>query len=166
MSQTAHTQDPAEAFEGMEADNSAVKERISGQADVIIPFGRFVSADGTQDSPHTVELPDATAKVTDGRGLGIAVADVSHQEGPTLGVNQYAVNDAVPVLRRGRIHVISEDVIAVVGAQAFVRFNAGNLGAFRGDVAGGDAVALPGARFLTVTTAINQLAVLEFFAQT
>lgn len=165
MSQLAHTQDPAEAFEGMEADNSAVKERLSGQAAVIIPFGRLVVADDVQDSPHTVVLPTATGQVTDGHALGVSVGDVSKQEGPTLGVNQYAVDDAVPVLRRGRIHVITEDAVTVVGTPAFVRFAAGtfpNLGAFRTDADTATAVALPGARFMTLA-GIGELSILEFF---
>ena len=164
MSQLSHQQDPDRAFEGMEADGSSVKERISTKAAVIIPFGRLVVADDAQDSPPTVVLPTTTGEITDGHAMGISVADVSHQEGPTLGVNEYAVNDDVPALRRGRINVISETVIAAVGAQAFVRFNAGDLGAFRGDVAAGDAVALPGARFMKLTTGVNQLTVVEFFA--
>lgn len=165
MSQTAHTQDPAEAFEGMEADNSPVKERLSGQATEIIPFGRFVSADDVQDSPHTVVLPSTSGEITDGHGLGVAVADVSHQEGPTLGVNQYAIGEAVPVLRRGRIHVIVEDAVTAVGTPAFVRFASGataNLGAFRTDADTATAVAFPGARFMTLA-GIGELSILELF---
>ncbi len=165
MSQLSHTQDPARAFEGMEADGSTVKERISTLAAEIIPFGRLVVADDAQDSPPTVVLPSTTGEITDGHAMGVSVADVSHQEGPTLGVNQYAVEDTVPALRRGRINVISEDVVAAIGTPAFVRFAAGNLGAFRTDAAGGDAVALPGARFMKITSGVNELTVLEYFAQ-
>ncbi|KKN75980.1 hypothetical protein LCGC14_0375370 [marine sediment metagenome] len=165
MSQLTHTQDPAEAIEGMEADNSAVKERISGLAIEVIPFGRFVTADDGQDSPVSVVLPSTTGEITDGHGMGIAVADVSHQEGPTLGVNQYAINDAVSILRRGRIHVIVEDAVTAIGTPAFVRFSADtfpDLGAFRTDVDTASAVALPGARFMTLAGA-GELCVLEFF---
>jgi hypothetical protein len=164
MSQTAHTQDPAVALEGMEADTSLAKERISGLATVAIPFGHFVSAEGSAENPYAVELPDATAKVTDGRGLGVAVSDVSVESDGGAG-NGYEIDDAVPILRRGRVWVISEDAVAAVGTPAFVRFAAGGggsvLGAFRTDADTASAVGLPGARFMTTSAGAGELVVLE-----
>lgn len=170
MSQTAHTQSPAVAIEGMEADCSLAKDRISGVATMEIPFGHFVSATGGGgDDPYTVELPDASAKVTDGRGLGVAIADVSIESADGTG-DGYEDDASLAIMRRGRIWVVSEDAVAAIGTPAFVRFAAGAggsvLGAFRTDADTATAVALPGARFMSTTSGTNQLALLEITPQT
>jgi len=169
MSQTAHTQDPAVAIEGMEADTSLAKERVSALAVEAIPFGHAVAVDGTAENPYTVVLPSTTGEVTDGSMLGVAVADVSIESDGGVG-SGYPIDDAVPVLRKGRVWVIAEDAVPAVGTPAFVRFAAGGggsvLGAFRTDADTASAVAWPGARFMTTTGGVNELAILEIHPQT
>lgn len=160
MSQLAHTQDPAVALEGMEADCSFAKERISALAAVAVNFGHGVVADDTGDAPFTAVLPTTTGEITDGHWLGVAVSDVSI-EATTAG--GYAVNDTMPVLRKGRVWVITEDAVTAIGTPAFCRFAAGSfavLGAFRTDADTATAVAVPGARFMSLA-GIGELVVLE-----
>ena len=122
-----------------------------GNADVItransqgaaIPFGTFVTKGAAEGQ---AVLPTASAQVTGLAGLGVTLR--SHTQPQEEG---YADGDPMPVIKKGRVWVPVEDAVTAESA-AFVRFvaaGAEQLGAFRSDADGTDAVALPGAKFV------------------
>lgn len=70
------------------------------------------------------------------------------------------------IVRKGRIWVVAETVINDITAGVFYRnANAGAdpeaLGRFRNDAAGGDAIEVPQARWVFVTSAVGEMAVIE-----
>lgn len=153
MSQTAYTQVPAPAVEGLLADISFHRDIVSGIGSEAISFGRFVSriaplAGAPADEiPPRVALPGLTTDVTGPAGIGFATNDVTLEAG-----TGWALNDAVKIMRTGRIWMLSETA-AAYGAAVFVRFAGGNEGAVRDDADTANAVALPGARFVSVLAA-------------
>ncbi len=109
----------------------------------IIPFGSFVTKGSGEG---LAVLPDATGEVTGLVGLGVVAR--SHTQPQDEG---YADKDVMPVVKKGRVWVPVEDAVEAESA-AFVRFvaeGAEQLGAFRSDADGTDAVALPNAKFVT-----------------
>ncbi len=127
------------------------KINTSGAA---IGFGLFVTKGSTDGS---AVLPDATGEVTGKVGLGVTVRTLHIVSG-----TGYADKGAMSVIKKGRVYVqVEDDVIAETAA--FVRFVAGDgeqLGAFRSDADTADAVALPGAKFVTDASA-GGIAVLD-----
>lgn len=106
-----------------------------------IPPGVFVTKGGNEGE---AVLPDATGDVTGLVGLG--VVGRSNTQAQDEG---YADGDPMPIIKKGRVWVPVEDGVTAETA-AFVRFvaaGAEQLGAFRSDADGGDAVALSGAKF-------------------
>jgi hypothetical protein len=167
MAQLSYTQFPDVALEGMVADtqlNKDIVSKIAGASEVI-PYGHLVVQDSAENDA-VVKLPTVTAEVTDGRAIGVAISDVSREASAIGGSANtgYGEEDAVPVLRRGRIWVITEDAVTVVGTPAFARFASGGggtvLGAFRTDADTATAVALPGATFRS-TAGAGELVLLE-----
>ena len=167
MSQTAYQNFPDAAFEGLRADSGAV-DIVSRLAEVIVPFGKLVVA-STGQSEDLAKLPTATADITT-KGLvhGIAIADPSKEGAAADLFGQYAVDQAIPVMRKGRIFVIAEDEVTDLDKPVFVRFaDAGgsppdaSLGSFRTDLDVADAVELPQARWRSRTVGTFQLAILE-----
>lgn len=155
------------AFTAVGTTNCSVATIILNEANV--PFGVLVSLDdaGQQSSDlsgrRLVHLPQTGTDVTArGTALGVALhtqAVENALSGESLG---YSPESAVSILRRGRVYVQVEDAV-VEGAQAFVRHVAGageQLGAFRSDVDGSDASALPGA-YYRKSAGAGELAVLE-----
>jgi hypothetical protein len=119
-----------------------------------IPFGVFVTK-GANEGEAVV--PDATGEVTGLVGLGVVLRSHTQPQG-----EGYADGDPMPVMKKGRVWVPVEDAVTAETA-AFVRFVAGTgeqLGAFRSDADGTDAVALPGAKFVTDAGA-GELALLD-----
>jgi hypothetical protein len=106
---------------------------------------RASPADGVEQCAH----PNATADVT-ARPQGIVVRDQTRKN--TTG---YETNDAVRVLRRGKIWVQVENAVTA-DAAAFCRFASGGggsvLGSFRSDADTATAVAFPTAVFRTSTS--------------
>lgn len=122
--QTAVAIDPVAGSPGLEYDDS-FSDVVSWIATVAIPFGVLVyeSAEGK------ATLPTATGNVTAGR-CGIALIDHNKASG-----DGYAIGDAVRVMRRGRVWVLTEEQLAF-GDTLFSRFAAGTgtqKGAFRND---------------------------------
>lgn len=134
-----------------------------GQADVItrinaygdtIPFGVFVTKGAAE---REAVLPDASAEVTGTVGLGVTLR--SHTQPQDEG---YADGDPMSVIKKGRVWVPVEDAVTAE-SEAFVRFvaaGAEQLGTFRSDADGTDAVALPGAKFVSDAEA-GELALLD-----
>ena len=118
-----------------------------------VPFGVLVVEDTTSLSDERAHLPQATGDITTvGKVAGIAIHNhgVEQNKG---GINNlgYEPQSAMNVLREGRAVVRVEDAV-VKGGLPFVRFVAGageQLGAFRSDADGADAVALPNASYKT-----------------
>ena len=150
--------DPDRAREGSLADiqNGYI---VTGIADDPIEPGRVVIANGDD---KTMRLPAAAIDITGSIVGGIAMLDASVE--PTSGTNPlYPPESAFPVVRKGRIWCRSEDVIAAPGP-VYVRFQNGSGTNPIGRVSGtthADKGLLAGARWLTKTTAVNQLALLE-----
>lgn len=124
-----------------------------------IPVGVVVCYDTTAGKPpKAVRSPAATGDVTTLNGVaGITQWDPSYPEPP------YRIGALLPVLRKGRIAIISETALAS-HTTPFVRFalvGAGNiLGGLRADADAGNAVAAP---YLTVVqgAAIGGVAIVE-----
>jgi hypothetical protein len=152
MSQTVFNTVEAVAHEGMIADvgmDNTVYTGVVNDTNGAVLFGRFVRI-LTAGNPPTVELPNATGEVTGDSGFGIVVAEKT-LEGPGGTFAGHPDGAVIPVLRKGRIWVKSEDAVAAAPQPAFVRFtaDANPIGGFRTDADTAEAVALPGARFLT-----------------
>lgn len=119
-----------------------------------ITFGHLVVWDvsGGADSKTQCRLPSTTGEVTVA-SLGVAAKDQSRRHG-----TDYAVNEPVKVLRRGRIRV-QVDQTVVRGDPVFARFGAGGgagvgpVGSFRKDADTNGAVQLPGASYVVGGTA-------------
>lgn len=126
-----------------------------------LPYGVGVVADPRAAvSGEQCRLPRLTGEVTAGTFLGITKCDTMRESNSGNGYTNFA---AVSILRKGRIKVQVEDAVAE-GGQVFCRFTdpstSYGLGSFRSDADTSDAVAVPGAMFLTAASA-NGLAVVE-----
>ncbi len=126
-----------------------------------MPAGIFVAYDAADDA---VKIPALAAQVTT-TGCGFVKKDVAteRQQGQTV---DYPAKAGVTVMRRGRMFVTTED-LSTYGGQVFVRITANGagklqLGAVRSDGDGGNAIALPGCRFIR-TLAATGLTELEYF---
>ena len=121
---------------------SDIVTRLNAQGDVV-PFGVFVTKGAAEGQ---AALPTASAQVTGPVGLGVTLR--SHTQPQNEG---YADGDPMSVIKKGRVWVPVEDAVTAE-SEAFVRFvaaGAEQLGAFRSDADGTDAVALPGAKFVS-----------------
>lgn len=115
-----------------------------------VAFGIGVVADPRESTPATqCRLPRLTGEITAGTFLGIAAADTSLPNDDGLG---YEHQKSARIHRDGEIWVLTEDA-CVKGGQVFCRFAdptvAFGLGSFRSDADTADAVAVPGAMFMT-----------------
>ncbi len=81
------------------------------------------------------------------------------------GIAKYENGVAVPVLTKGRIWVLAEDAVTSLDDSVYLRHTANGAvnvsGRFRTDADTARADQISNARWLSLTTAINQLAVLE-----
>ena len=146
--------------------NCSVVENIPNEAGInfglcVVQDTGAIAAGGDDNLAH---LPTLVTQITDtNRALGVTVRTQALEQARINANNLgYPIASAMSVLRRGRIWVITEDAV-VARAQAFVRCVATapeRLGAFRGDVDGTDAGALPGTRF-KLTSGIGGLNILE-----
>ncbi len=126
-----------------------------------MPAGIFVAYDAADDA---VKIPALAAQVTT-TGCGFVKKDVAieRQQGQTV---DYPAKSGVTVMRRGRMFVTTED-LSTFGGQVFVRITANGagklqLGAVRSDGDSGNAIALPGCRFIR-TVAATGLTEIEYF---
>lgn len=160
MSQLAYQQDPNVAIEGMLVDLGP-KELRTAIANEAIAFGLAVTREAggaADDRPPRAGLPDAAADITGGVFLGIARADTTiEQAAVPIG---YAIDQEFAYVRSGKVWVNAVTVVAL-GDGLFIRHTTQDFGSSRNDVAGGDASRVPGASFRSVTTAINNLAIVE-----
>lgn len=164
MPQTSVDDVNAIGFEGLIYDIAQERDIISKLSAVAAITPGHLGVWKATNADTVVVLPVLTTDVTDGTAWGVAIADTSRQTNAAQTGADYLDEEAVPLMRKGRIWVISEDAVATVGLPAFVRFSATGgekLGAFRTDADTADAVALPGATFRSTTAGAGELVILE-----
>lgn len=147
--------DLEKAIEGGLAD-AGHHDMVTRYADAAILFGRGLATAG----PDKSALPAATGFVFD----GISVMKHKAQDNSTNQA-QYDANEAISTLRRGRIWVLAEQVVTSVNDPVYLRHTANGgttaPGRFRIDADTANADQITQARWLTTTTAADELALLE-----
>lgn len=152
---------PAWSYPGQLADNMQVRDFLSMLAVVAaLPYGRCVIRDATNTlgfDQLACKLPASAADInTPGSVCGIVAADQARAQDPSVAVATYPINSAVPVLKAGRIVVLSETAV-VDGQPAYVRHTANGglnkIGGFRADSDGGTAERMPNAIWIGDTSA-------------
>jgi hypothetical protein len=128
--QLAYNTEPAAGRIGQLSD-SGENDIVSRYSAAAIPFGRFVVFDTVGGK---VKLPSAATDIVDSGSYakleGVAIEDpsVESKSANILGVAginapAHAIADAIPVLKRGRVIVWSEQAVAPTDA-VFVRYTA------------------------------------------
>lgn len=144
MSQTTVNDHPLRAYEGMLAqalqiggvDSAIASGRVlygkaCGRADADVALG--TNATGAQEC----QALDAT----NSNFIGVALADVSREQPDGQAYGSYEHEDTVPVLRKGRVWVVSADAVDDLTKSVFVRnanegaLPAAALGSFRATTA-------------------------------
>jgi hypothetical protein len=157
MAQSSMTANPAIGQAGTFANNVDTTT-IQRVANGTIPPGTYVVI--TADDDSTCENPDTSAEVagdaTTARGLGIAMLD--HKRTTA----NYSAGDTVTIMTYGEIWVATE-TSSTAGLRPFVRFTAGGeqIGGFRHDADTNEAVALPGAVWLSTQGSAAGLAIVK-----
>lgn len=113
-------------------------------ADMLV--ARLVVPGASDDS---CKVPAASGDVA--KALGVTVYLAFEQFPAEDGTNEIEQNDVAQIAFKGDVWVDVEDAVTA-GDQPFVNFQNGNEGQFRSDAAGGDAEAVPNARYLTSTS--------------
>lgn len=139
MPQLSVADEPGQAYEGKVQNGGSLPTSIvSGIAASLIYFGKAVgSANADLGLPKTVAL--LAAGVT---FQGIAIADPSIEQIPGNDFGSFADETGVPVMRKGRIWVVSADAVDDLSKGVFVREAtpggsppADSLGSFRATAA-------------------------------
>lgn len=174
MAQTSYSINiPAVSYPGQPVDIMEARDRLSALAvAAALPYGVLAVHDLTNTGDFTqlaAKLPSAAADITVvGSALGFVVADQARAQDPSVSPAQYPQNSAVPLARKGRIWVLSEQA-ANDGDPVYIRYaatvNGSQLGAVRADAdvvsSANHAAALPGAVFRGTTSGAG-FAVVEF----
>jgi hypothetical protein len=135
--QTAVSDNPEQVFEGMVQSGAFSNEIVSRVAKAEIYFGKGVVRDSAAEvilGSQNVDLPATSGEAA--ALEGIAIADTS-KEKTADDYTSYAAKESVPVMRRGRIWVVSADVVDDLSKGVYVRFQnggasyEGSLGSFR-----------------------------------
>lgn len=124
-------------------------------AEEVIPPGRLITSVGATIDLGVL-LPTTAAGVTTAGAVGISMFNTAKSEE----TSDYAENEPLTRIVKGRVYVLAEDVVDD-GAPVYVRFQGGTLGRFRSDSDSGDAALLPGACFRGTTAAADELVVVE-----
>ncbi len=144
------------AFAGLIADGMQPKDvvsKVNVVAAVLLGYLVSLGADGDD----SIIAPAAAGDVTT-TPIGVVMHSHAIESSPS-GDPQWPIKSTPSILREGRIWVVVEDAVDAQ-APAFVVHTGGDEGVFRSDVDGGNASALPGAKFVTSTTGAG-LAVVE-----
>jgi hypothetical protein len=169
--QTAVNNFPAVGVAGELVDSTDSNDVISGKAAASSTFvpGTFIVLDETStatgDSDVAVRLVAATGDVTSAYlGLGFVVQQTFGGDNSTSASANYSGPCVLPVMRSGRMWVVTEEAVAV-GDDVYIRFAAGaggtQLGAVRSSADTASAALLPNAVFLTKAGAAG-LAMVQF----
>lgn len=152
MSQTSYSIDIQPwAFPGQLAN--LMKSRIQTALAVAaaLPYGLLIVRDTVNSSGvmQAGRLPNAGGDITALKILGVSVADQARAQDPSVASAQYPINSAVPCLKQGEIVLLPEaDVAIAAGDPVYARVTANGagklqLGAFRNDADGGNAILVP-----------------------
>lgn len=136
--QTSYSQNMTPGRSGLIYD-TGFNDFISRLASMEIPFGRFVVKNGSDAGK--VDLPVSAAEIADSldvnRGFAAATQALEQVIGATY--SSYKSNDAVSVMKRGRIWVLAEGSWSA-NSQVFIRHTVNGsltqLGAARADYDG------------------------------
>ena len=119
MSQTSVTMYGAAAFAGLLGD-VGLTDKMSYSAEAAVGFGVPVQLGTTKDRQVKV-LTTSVGQAA----LAVGVSVASHVvEQTSAGVAQYADKETVPVLKRGRIWMLTDDAVAA-GATANLKLSSG-----------------------------------------
>lgn len=158
--QTAYSYDIELGVEGQRIETPFTSNIITGIAEAgIIPVGKVVIFDTTAGRhDKSVRVPSATGDITGPAAAGVSMWDPSYPFDGS-GFKQF---DTLPVMRKGRILLKCETVIAKA-VRPFVRFAAGGngVGSIRNDDDSGKAVAAPWLLTITPATVAGGLVVVE-----
>jgi hypothetical protein len=174
MSQTAYTQDPAVAFEGMLVDQAPADGIRTAIASEVMPFGRAIARVAplagapADERPPRARLTAAAGDITGAIFLGITMSDVTLEKPQGAAESDgWALNSSVRYLRKGWLWTIPEEIVAF-GDAVWARHTADvapddELGALRNAASGGAGAAaiIPNASFRSATAAAFELAIVE-----
>ena len=158
MPQTSFASTYTTAFEGMLADSfeSDIVSKANGEASANLYFGRGYRDNGTGGVINF----SAAAQVL----LGVSVFEQKDSSRLAVAGEAFAPKEMMNILRKGRIWVKAEQAVAL-NSPVFVRHTANGgttaPGRFRIDIDTANATAVTGARWVTTTSAPDQLACLE-----
>lgn len=144
--QTTVTQYGAASFAGMLAD-TGFTDKLSYTAEAAVGFGVPVQL-GTNPARQVKVLTTATGQAALSVGVSIASQVV---EQTSAGVAQYAQYDTVPVLKQGRVWMLTNDAVAAGAVANLVLAN--STVTDEAVATGIEAFTQFSARFLTATTA-------------
>lgn len=145
MSQTSVTQYGAASFAGMLGD-TGFTDKLSYSAEAAVGFGVPVQL-GTNKERQVKVLTTSAGQAALAVGVSIAAHVV---EQSSAGVAQYADKDTVPVLKCGRVWMLTDDAV-VAGAVANLKLSSG-LVTDEAVAAGIEAFTQFSARFVTGTS--------------
>jgi len=146
----------------------------------------FTATEADADLSLVATTPNTTSSpILFGRGLAQVLTDAEKVSYPSLtgflfagisiqsqiarpnddGIAKYEDGTSIPTLTQGRIWVLAEDVISSLDDSVYLRHTANGAvniaGRFRTDADTARADQIANARWLSLTTAVNQLALLE-----
>ena len=148
MSQTSVTQYGAAAFAGLLADNGQT-DKMSFSVETAVGFGLPVAL-GTNKERQIVPLTTSVGQAALAYGVTLASHVVEQTSG---GVAQYAAKDTAPVLKNGRVWMLTDDAV-VAGAVANLKLSSG-LVTDEAVTTGIEAFTQFSARFITGTAAFG-----------
>ena len=167
MSQTVYENYPDQAREGFAVDVGLrdIITRIAEEDDMFV--GKLAVA-STGQSEDLIKLPTLAADITTvGLVSGVIFNDVSRETPDAAIAAQYDTDDAVPLVKTGRIWVLAEDEITDLDQLVYVRWQVpggsppdASLGSFAGAASANHAI-LANARWRSRTVGTFQLATLE-----
>lgn len=159
--QLTYSQDMPKGYPGMIADSAVVQDvesKINAAGEV--KFGCVVSKGA---STELIKHPAAATDITDEklvRGIVVATKEVENRLAST-GIPGYPAKSVVPVMRKGRIWVTSEDAVTEGTSPVHVRYaGTGQAGAFRASSVTNETAVLPKSKWKTSCGA-GELAILE-----
>lgn len=150
MAQTSYSLLMEQAIAGLLAD-SGYKDAwsaVNAEASAEIPFGVMVARGSTENK--CIKLVDTNSVL-----LGVHIFSNEYAKDQELGSTGIKPGVMMNILRKGRIWVVVEEIVAK-DEPCYVRYTAsgGNttIGAFRNDDDTSKAKLVPGARFIAATT--------------
>lgn len=160
---------PAFTYPGQLANLMRSRVQTALAVAAAIPYGLLVVRDAGNSSgmDQAGKLPSAGGDVVALNILGISVADQARAQDPSVASAQYPIGSAVPCLKMGEVAVVPEaDTPVVAGGPVYARITANGagklqLGAFRADADGGNAVLVPNAVFESASAAEGGFAVIS-----